>query len=269
MGTEDAKTRGSSVFESANYLARKQAERLQARREVCMEKSNFREASRLQGELDAMTEEHEGMEAEKIRMRQLEEHLRLLKEQAAELDEFNATWQARLKEFQRRAEFLRSGFQRDQRDAHSAHLQEIRAQKPALKKSKHLMTLWGQANALAKMKKFDEADFIKMEAERYERKQLEIHKFECDKVSRLGGKEVFMKGQSAAKAGFDEKIELDWQRLNVAKRRETDELLKRQQAQRSRLNSKIARDSQQHVIQPLLAKDPGMKRSRGTKSARF
>merc|ERR1719440_1099352 len=106
---------------------------------------------------------------------------------------------------------------------------------------------------LAQLEKFDEAEFVKTEAIKVEKLENKKHKAKCDNVSRLGGKEWFKSRQSNEKHSFEAKIELEWMRLNVAKRKETDQLLKRQANERARFDEKLR--LQKPKIEPLLVKE--------------
>lgn len=254
MSDASRRSSSNSVFESVHFLARRNAHRLEARRDKCVEQAQYKEASKMHYELERMLQDHECMEAEKIQIKQMQEHLKIINEQAKELAEFNGMWTTRMQEFNRRIEFLRASFKKDQRDAHRQHIKDIRSVKPALTTSKPLQSMRNQAASLAKLEKFAEADFIKKEADRFEQREVVAHQAKCDNISRLGGKETFTKSQSMAKEQFESKIELDWMRMNVARRAETEEMLKRQLNQRYRCMEK-QKVILKEPIPPLIVKE--------------
>lgn len=250
---ESKRSTAGSVFESIHYLARQNALRLALRREKCVEGTQYKEAARYDKELAAILEEHEELETDKIQMKQMQAHLKLIRRQAGELQEFATTWNEKMSDFDKRVTYLRTSFTKEQRDAGIKHLKEIRSEKPTLKFSKQLHFLRGQAMNLARLEKYDEADFIKNEATKVEAWENRKHKAKCENVSRLGGKEWFISSQRNAKHSFEAKIELEWMRLNVAKRKETDQLLKRQANERCRFLEKMRKEK--HEIAPLLVKE--------------
>jgi len=244
--------RASSVFESTHYLSRQHAKRLASRRDRCVEQSQYREAGKLHRELETVVADHEVMEGERARLKQLQDNLRLIHAQAQELREFNEKWNIQLKDFKRKVEFLKKDFAKDQRTDHRSHLQEIRSSVPQLKTSKKLVFMRGQAASLAKLEKFDEAAFVKEDADKHEKGEIKRHAIKVDNISRQGGKETFIKAQATSRGLFEDKIELDWMKLNVARRKETDDLLKRQNNERKRFLSRTARSEPE--ITSLLSK---------------
>lgn len=222
-------------------MSRQHAKRLVSRRDRCIDQSQYREAGKLHREIEKVISDHESMESERGRLQQLQENLRMIHTQAQELAEFNEKWSVQLKDFKRKVEYLKKDFAKGQRTLHRNHLQEIRSVEPQLKTSKQLSFMRSQAASLANLEKFDEAAFVKEEADKHERRELTRHKLKVDNISRQGGKETFIRAQQQARSQLEDKIELDWVRLNVARRKETDQLMKRQSNERSRLLSRTAR----------------------------
>lgn len=239
----DRASRSNSVFDSANFLARQHAKRLEARRDRCVNQTEYKQAAKINGELKQVLEEHEVIETEKVQLKLMQEHLRMIVRQSEELQQFNANWATRMEKFGRRVAWIRGEFREDQKEARKEHIKEVRSQKPQLKFSKQLTFLKDQAHELARLEKYDEADFVKNEAAVFEQAEIFDFQHKCDLVSRLGGKETFIKAQKSNTDIFEQKIEADWLRLNVAKREETEVLLKRQANERSRFIKKMKRES--------------------------
>jgi hypothetical protein len=221
-------SRSSSVVDSANFLARQQAKRMHSRREKLVEMTDYRQAAKINAGLQELIGDYEALEHEKVQMKLMQENLKLIARQSEQLREFNAQWAERMRKFNRRVEYMRSVFKKEQRDAHKEHIKQIRSEKPQLKFSKPLQLLRDQADSLARLHKYDEAIFVKREAEVVEAAEIADFNAKCDHVSRLGGRDAFIKTQRNDLDVCEQKIELDWMRLNVSKREETEELLKKQ-----------------------------------------
>lgn len=252
MSRGDRKSAAGSVFDF-KPMERQLAQRLETRRDKCVEQRQYREAGKLHRELESMLGEHDARESDKFRKKQLHEQAEILQKQAEDLREFSEGWSKRIQEFEKRVDFLRSEFKTEQKDANKKHIAEIRSSTPSLKTSKQLTSLRNQAASLAKLQKFDEADFINNELQSTERAEKVEWQLKVEKVSRMGGKQAFINYQSSTRESFENKIQLDWTSLNVMKRKETEQLLKRQTIQRARFFAKVGRDF--NYIEPLLAKN--------------
>jgi len=252
MSRESRKSAAGSVFDF-KPMERQLAQRLETRRDKCVEQRQYREAGKLHRELESMLGEHDARESDKFRKKQLHEQAEMLTRQAEDLRDFSEGWSKRIQDFEKRVDFLRSEFKSEQKEANKKHLAEIRSSTPCLKTSKQLTFLRNQAASLAKLQKFDEADFIKNELLSAEREEKTNWQLDVNRVSRMGGKKAFINSQTSARQSFENKIELDWTSLNVRKRKETEQLLKRQTIQRARFFAKVGRDI--NFIEPLLTKN--------------
>lgn len=191
-----------------------------------------------------MQEEHASMGREKTRMRQMEQELAMLVDQAEELKEFNAKWDARMMEIQRRLSRTTERFEEQQDEDLEKHCENNRSKKPPLHvacQNQKLQQLRAQALHLAKLRKFGEADHIQKQADKHEAEQYYLWEVKCDNIAHSGGKPSFLQGQRIDKANFEEKIDREWVKLNNTRRTETEAILKRQNTRRTRFAARINR----------------------------
>lgn len=213
-------------------------EALEQKRLEYERQGRYDEAENTRQRLEQIQEQVEQKRREDMKSRQLAERLGVEEAHMKELQEFNAHWDQKVAEFEAHAANLQAQLgdrhEKEFREARERYLIETEPRTP--KWSRDLLNLRKIQETLAKMKKYQEAQKTKQQADVVEAKETEAWRIKREiKIRAL--EEQFLGKQNLEMAGLTKRIVSGREEQKQARKQELQRLLQRYTNVKSQLET--------------------------------
>jgi len=156
---------------------------LEEYRKKCEEDGNYTEANKAKAKYDELKKKETLRQLNSIRSTQEKELQEIENSQKEQFEEFTAAWDNYMSEYEATAysslEKLKEKHMVEYQEFHEKAMKEARAK---VKHSKELLELRNKQNALARQKKYEAAEEVKLQADRLEAMEKEKHEAEIQRI---------------------------------------------------------------------------------------
>jgi len=214
---------------------------LEMHRQECVDAGRYHEAALANARLKQLREQEDKRRREELQQEQLAERLGIEEAHMAELREFNALWDAKMKEFEAHAESLAGMLGERHEQELGAHMSKMKEELMARPQwSRDLLNMRKVEKNLARLKKYDEAADQKDHADVIENDELKS--WEDKRGARLKmAEKKFVEKQQMEMKGLLKRVAAGREEQRLARKQELERLLQRYH------NVKLQVESQQKV----------------------
>jgi len=224
--------------------------KLESHQHVCMNSGRYDEAELARTRLEQLRLHEANRLREEVRSEQLSERLAIEEAHMKELQEFNAVWDEKVREFEDHSDILSSTLQHRQRQELEQFIVKCEATvMPRVKHSKQLLNLRHIEKSLARQKKYAEADSTKRAGDELEAQELAAWEMKRnEKISNLEEKQI--QKHDLEMQGLLKRIKSGREEQKLARKQELQRLLQRYH------NVKTQLESTQNIVRLRQEKTP-------------